>query len=52
MLATDPSSTRSERGRAATSKGTVKSHLNRIFATIGARDHARAVNDAYQQGLA
>jgi hypothetical protein len=52
MPATDPSSTRSEPTHPATSEGTVKSHINRIFATIGARDRARAVNYAYQHGLA
>jgi DNA-binding NarL/FixJ family response regulator len=34
------------------SEGTVKSHINRIFAKINARDRAQAVAYAYQRGLA
>jgi len=34
------------------SEGTVKSHINRIFAKIGARDRAQAVTYAYRHGLA
>jgi len=34
------------------SGATVKSHVNRIFAKIGARDRAQAVRYAYQQGIA
>jgi DNA-binding NarL/FixJ family response regulator len=33
------------------SEGTVKSHINRIFAKIDARDRAQAVTYAYQHGL-
>jgi DNA-binding NarL/FixJ family response regulator len=33
------------------SEGTVKSHINRIFAKINARDRAQAVAYAYQHGL-
>ena len=33
------------------SEGTVKSHINRIFAKIDARDRAQAVVYAYQRGL-
>jgi len=33
------------------SEGTVKSHVNHIFAKIGARDRAQAVAYAYQQGI-
>ena len=34
------------------SNATVKTHINRIFAKIGARDRAQAVRYAYQHGLA
>jgi DNA-binding NarL/FixJ family response regulator len=34
------------------SNATVKTHVNRIFAKIGARDRAQAVRYAYQHGLA
>ena len=34
------------------SHATVKTHINRIFAKIGARDRAQAVRYAYQHGLA
>jgi DNA-binding NarL/FixJ family response regulator len=33
------------------SHATVKTHINRIFAKIGARDRAQAVRYAYQHGL-
>jgi DNA-binding NarL/FixJ family response regulator len=34
------------------SEGTVKSHINHLFAKIDARDRAQAVTYAYQHGLA
>ena len=34
------------------SNATVKTHINRVFAKIGARDRAQAVRYAYQAGLA
>jgi DNA-binding NarL/FixJ family response regulator len=34
------------------SEATVKSHINHLFAKIGARDRAQAVHYAYTQGLA
>jgi DNA-binding NarL/FixJ family response regulator len=34
------------------SPATVKTHVNRIFSKIGARDRAQAVRYAYQQGIA
>ncbi len=39
-------------GRLVVSEGTVKSHINHIFAKIGARDRAQAVSYAYQRGFA
>ncbi|MGC4747528.1 response regulator [Micromonospora sp. DT201] len=33
------------------SEGTVKSHINHLFAKIGARDRAQAVTYAFRQGL-
>jgi DNA-binding NarL/FixJ family response regulator len=33
------------------SSATVKTHVNRIFAKVGARDRAQAVGYAYQHGL-
>lgn len=38
--------------RLVISEGTVKSHVNRLFAKIEARDRAQAVAYAYQHGLA
>ena len=38
--------------RLVVSEATVKTHINRIFAKIGARDRAQAVRWAYQHGLA
>ena len=34
------------------SEATVKTHINHLFAKIGARDRAQAVNHAYTRGLA
>lgn len=34
------------------SNATVKTHINRIFAKIGARDRAQAIRYAYEKGLA
>jgi DNA-binding NarL/FixJ family response regulator len=34
------------------SEGTVKSHVNHLFAKVGARDRAQAVSYAYQHNLA
>ena len=39
-------------GRLVVSNATVKSHVNHIFAKIGARDRAQAVVYAYSRGLA
>ena len=38
--------------RLTVSEATVKSHINHLFAKIGARDRAQAVRYAYQHGLA
>jgi DNA-binding NarL/FixJ family response regulator len=38
--------------RLVVSEATVKTHINRIFAKIGARDRAQAVRWAYQHGVA
>lgn len=38
--------------RLVVSQATVKTHINRIFAKIGARDRAQAVRYAYRNGLA
>jgi DNA-binding NarL/FixJ family response regulator len=38
--------------RLVISEGTVKSHINRVFAKIDARDRAQAVAYAYRHGLA
>ena len=38
--------------RLVVSEGTVKTHINRIFSKIGARDRAQAVAYGYQRGLA
>lgn len=38
-------------GRLFVSNATVKSHVNRIFAKIGARDRAQAVGYAYRAGI-
>jgi DNA-binding NarL/FixJ family response regulator len=37
--------------RLVVSQATVKTHINRIFAKIGARDRAQAVRYAYRNGL-
>ena len=34
------------------SSATAKTHINRIFSKIGARDRAQAVRYAYQRGMA
>jgi DNA-binding NarL/FixJ family response regulator len=39
-------------GRLVISEATVKSHINHLFAKIGARDRAQAVHYAYTHGLA
>src|SRR5690349_8573653 len=39
-------------GRLFISEGTVKTHVNRLFAKTGARDRAQAVAYAYRHGLA
>jgi DNA-binding NarL/FixJ family response regulator len=38
--------------RLVISEATVKTHVNHVFAKIGARDRAQAVHYAYRQGLA
>ena len=38
--------------RLVVSEATVKTHINRIFAKIGARYRAQAVRWAYQHGVA
>ncbi|MEV1176554.1 response regulator transcription factor, partial [Nonomuraea sp. NPDC049784] len=38
--------------RLRVSEATVKTHINRIFAKIGARDRAQAVRYAYRRGIA
>ncbi len=38
--------------RLVVSEATVKTHINRIFAKIAARDRAQAVRWAFQHGLA
>lgn len=39
-------------GRLVVSEATVKTHINHVFAKIGARDRAQAVHYAYTHGLA
>jgi DNA-binding NarL/FixJ family response regulator len=50
LLASGLSNTEIAR-RLYVSNATVKTHINRIFAKIGARDRAQAVRYAYQHGL-
>ena len=38
--------------RLVVSEATVKTHINRIFAKIAARDRAQAVRWAYRHGIA